>query len=230
MTKIKIKDKKKAMLNLYKFIILVGIIFCLLILIGSISINKNQDQNKVVVVQPSQIPILTIPPTSTPEIMTVLNDKNIVQTVETKPLTSRELFTKFFPDQDYDKTVDVLSKVLRKEAGVVKSKTNRACVIWCILNRVDKKMRGDTIIKCATSDHQFCYRKRTTYSETISNIVKDVLYRWLREKNGEINVGRVLPPQYTFFYGNGKYNVFRNQYKFRGCKSIKPIHSDVYGD
>ena len=33
------------------------------------------------------------------------------------------------------------------------------------------------------------------------------------EKEGNENVGRVLPPHYNWFHGDGRHNHFRNAYK-----------------
>jgi len=144
--------------------------------------------------------------------------------------TPEEIFANLYPGEDYNQTIVVLAKLLKGEAGGVKSDTNKACVIWCVLNRVDVKMRGDTVIECAVSVHQFSYRKRNQVKESFVKIAKDVLDRWLLEKTGETDVGRVLPKNYCYFYGNGRYNVFRNQYKIHGSKKITPKHSDVYAD
>ena len=134
--------------------------------------------------------------------------------------------------ENYDETVIVLAKVLYGEARGVKSATNKACVIWCVLNRVDDRnqfKKDTTIIKAATRKYQFAYKSR--YPATPENIaiVKDVLARWELEKQGVQDVGRVLPKDYTFFRGNGKYNIFRNVFRGGGSK-ITPIHSAIYGD
>jgi hypothetical protein len=149
---------------------------------------------------------------------------------EERERTPREMFTKLFPGEDYDETLDVLAKVLRGEASGVKSDTNKACVIWCVLNRVDVQMRGETIIQCAKSMHQFNYHKRTPVVDSFRAIAEDVLTRWMREKMGDTDVGRVLPADYCFFYGNGRYNVFRDQYVISGSEKLMPVHSEVYQD
>lgn len=147
---------------------------------------------------------------------------------EEKP-SAEEIFAGLYPSEDYDKTVNVLAKLLWGEARGVKSDTNKACVIWCILNRVDEKMRGDTVIECAVASHQFNYNKRFPVKESLKKIAKDVLDRWLLEKTGETKVGRVLPKRYCYFSGNGRHNIFRSQYKIHGSKKLKPIRSKVYG-
>ncbi|MHB1315729.1 MAG: hypothetical protein ACYCX2_09640 [Christensenellales bacterium] len=133
--------------------------------------------------------------------------------------------------EDYDRTVIVLAKVLYGEARGVKSITNKASVVWCVLNRVDNTQefkRDTTPIKAATRRHQFAYRSR--YPATPENIaiVKDVLARWELEKQGVEDVGRVLPKEFTFFCGKGNYNLFRDQY--RGGTKITQLHSAIYGD
>ena len=40
----------------------------------------------------------------------------------------------------------------------------------------------------------------------------DFIDRWQREKQGETDVGRVLPPEYLFFGGDGKHNTFRTEW------------------
>lgn len=147
-----------------------------------------------------------------------------------KKLAPREIFAALYPGEDYDKTVAVLAKVLQGEARGVKSDTNKAAVVWCVLNRVDAGMRGDTVIECAVAANQFNYHRKARPSESLKAIAKDVLDRWLREKYGETDVGRVLPKDYCFFHGNGKYNVFRNRYKIKGSKKVVPVRSEYYED
>jgi hypothetical protein len=99
-----------------------------------------------------------------------------------------------------------------------------------VLNRADEGMRGETVIECATSPHQFCYSKSFQAEESLVRIAQDVLDRWLMEKTGETDVGRVLPNNYCFFSGNGSYNIFRDKYRIHGSNKLTPVHSEVYGD
>ena len=147
-----------------------------------------------------------------------------------KKPSPREMFASLYPGEDYDKTVAVLAKVLQGEARGVKSDTNKAAVVWCVLNRVDAGMRGDTVIECAVAANQFNYHRKARPSESFKAIAKDVLNRWLREKYGETDVGRILPKNYLFFHGNGRYNVFRNRYKIKESKKIVPVRSEYYED
>ena len=48
----------------------------------------------------------------------------------------------------------------------------------------------------------------------IETLVLDVLGRWEAEKQGQENVGRTLPTEYLFFWGDGWHNHFTT--KFQG--------------
>ena len=96
------------------------------------------------------------------------------------------------------------------------SKTEQAAVIWCILNRVDSSIRymPDNIIDVVTQKHQFLgYVKTFPVTKKIRELVIDVLTRWEMEKAGVENVGRVLPPEYMWFHGDGWHNHFRDAYR-----------------
>ena len=96
------------------------------------------------------------------------------------------------------------------------SETEQAAVIWCILNRVDSSIRymPDNIIDVVTQKHQFLgYVKTFPVTEKIRELVIDVLTRWEMEKAGVKNVGRVLPPEYMWFHGDGRHNHFRDSYR-----------------
>lgn len=99
------------------------------------------------------------------------------------------------------------------------SKVEQAAVIWCILNRVDSGYSktgnpSTDIIRVVTQPYQFVgYRAGNPVTDDIYNLTIDVLTRWVREKNGETEVGRVLPKEYLYFHGDGVRNHFRNAYR-----------------
>ena len=96
------------------------------------------------------------------------------------------------------------------------SETEQAAIIWCILNRVDSSIRymPDNIIDVVTQKHQFLgYVKTFPVTKKIKKLVIDVLTRWEMEKAGVENVGRVLPPEYMWFHGDGRHNHFRDSYR-----------------
>lgn len=111
--------------------------------------------------------------------------------------------------------VELIGRTIWGEAGGVKSKAERAAVAWCILNRVDGW--GQTIEEVVTAPHQFKgYRPADKWGECPQrylDLAADVLTRWYAEKAGAEDVGRVLPPQYRFFIGDGKRNHFSIKWK-----------------
>lgn len=56
----------------------------------------------------------------------------------------------------------------------------------------------------------FGINESTTVDDSLLDLASDVLWRWNSEKNGEAEVGRVLPKEYTYFAGRGGHNYFRN--------------------
>lgn len=109
------------------------------------------------------------------------------------------------------KDIEDIAKVLYLECRGAPSETQRACVVWCILNRVDD--RESTIYQVITAKHQFAYRENTPLREDLVLLAEDVLERWAREKQGEVDVGRVLPKDYEYFVDDYKGgNIFRNKY------------------
>lgn len=102
------------------------------------------------------------------------------------------------------------TKVMVAEAGGVYPLSHRAAVVWCILNRVDAT--GSSISSIITAPHQFAWFPSKSYSQEQYDLVKDIFTRWLLEKEGFENVGRVLPKEYKWFHGDGSQNHFRNAY------------------
>lgn len=113
----------------------------------------------------------------------------------------------------YYKESDIvmLAKLMYQECGGVPSDTEKACVVWTVLNRVDEY--GETIYEVVTAKNQFAYYEDRPIDDVLYQLAEDVLTRWNNEKNGEVDVGRVLPPDYLWFSGDGEHNHFRNAYK-----------------
>lgn len=96
------------------------------------------------------------------------------------------------------------------------SKMEQAAVAWCILNRVDSDLPyiPNSIREVVTQKGQFHgYSKDFPVDDDIYDLAVDVIERWQREKLGEENVGRVLPKEYLYFYGDGKRNHFTVDWK-----------------
>ena len=116
---------------------------------------------------------------------------------------------------EYDEELDMLAKLVYREARGVKSKMEQAAVIWCVLNRVDSG-RYDSISDATTARSQFAWNPRTPINEDLRELAQDVVTRWLLEQCGVSDVGRVLPKEYLFFAGRNGRNRFRIGYRTRG--------------
>lgn len=111
-----------------------------------------------------------------------------------------------------DEEVTVLAKMVWGEARGVPSDTEKAAVVWCVLNRVDQGY--GSIITVVTTPNQFIgYRKNNQLDDELITLCIDVLTRWYAEKDGQVDVGRVLPKDYLWFSGDGSRNHFRNAYR-----------------
>ena len=133
-----------------------------------------------------------------------------VQESKIENISSEDIST----TDSYDEEAQYIAKVVWAEARGC-SRTEQAAVIWCILNRVDSDIRNmpDDIISVVTAPNQFAYRDSSPITDELYELAKDVISRWEREKNGETNVGRVLPKEYLWFHGDGTNNHFRDAFK-----------------
>ena len=108
--------------------------------------------------------------------------------------------------------IDYIAKTVWGEARGL-SRTHQAGVIWTILNRYDEGKFGNGVIEVVTAPSQFAgYRSGNPVDPEIRELVVDVLDRYLQEKAGTKNVGRVLPKEYLYFRGNGRVNLFSKEW------------------
>ncbi len=108
--------------------------------------------------------------------------------------------------------VELIGRTIWGEAKGVKSKAERAAVAWCILNRVDKWDK--TIEEVVTAPMQFLgYTPEGECPQEHLDLAADVLTRWNAEKEGAENVGRTLPADYLYFYGDGERNHFSIEWR-----------------
>ncbi len=143
----------------------------------------------------------TATPTPTTEVITLEHTEVIPTTPE--------------PARDWMAEAEVLAKTVYGEARGC-STTEQAAVIWCILNRVDDggSYWPDDIIGVATQDSQFHgWDEAHPVLPELYELALDVIDRWQREKEGERNVGRVLPSDYFYFHGDGLHNHFRQDWR-----------------
>lgn len=111
-----------------------------------------------------------------------------------------------------DEEVIVLAKMLWGEARGVSYDAEKAACVWCVLNRVDHGY-GDIITVVTTPEQFVGYNAKNPIDDDLITLCIDVLSRWYAEKDGQIEVGRVLPADYLWFSGDGERNHFRNAYR-----------------
>lgn len=110
-----------------------------------------------------------------------------------------------------DDEIRLIAQVIWAEARGVDSRMEQAAVAWCILNRVDAGY--GSIEEVVTAPAQFAYRRGLPVKEAMYELAKDVAARWVQEKRGAVEVGRVLPEDYLWFAGHGGHNWFRCEYR-----------------
>ena len=122
----------------------------------------------------------------------------------------KEGYTVYFTESD----IEMLARLMWLEAGGIASDTEKACVAWTALNILDSPLyKGNTIEEVVTYPGRFYYKKSAKVYDDLYALAEDVLIRWNNEKNGETDVGRVLPNNYFYFAGDGKHNYFRDAYR-----------------
>ena len=105
-----------------------------------------------------------------------------------------------------------LASVTKNEYNGMASQTHLAAVMWTVLNRVDSPAYPNTVEGVLTAPNQFAYWGiHQNIDPGLLILAQDVLARWNTERNGSTEqVGRVLPPDYVNFHGDGKFNHFKN--------------------
>jgi len=116
------------------------------------------------------------------------------------------------PDVPSQQDVNLLAKVAFLESRGVPSVTERACVMWTMLNRVDAGY--GTLKRVVTAPNQFAYSPTVhpvnCHGFDFRDLAKDVLLRYSLEKKGFTGMTRVLPKDFLWFNGYNGHNRFRN--------------------
>lgn len=133
----------------------------------------------------------------------------VIETIEEMAEPIQPIYVKDYATQE---EIEMIAKVLYREARGVEDKDQIAAVAWCILNRVDHPNHPNTIKEVITQPEQFAWVEDTPVEDWLLELANDVVYRWCLEKEGQENVGRTLPKGYCFFIGDGKYNHFRQNF------------------
>ena len=112
----------------------------------------------------------------------------------------------YIPNQD---EVEALARMLYGGARGIASDMEKAACVWCVLNRIDDPRFPDTVLEVLEAPNQFVgYSPKHPLLPELVELATDVLTRYNAEKQGENEVGRVLPTEYCFFTGDGRNNHF----------------------
>ena len=106
--------------------------------------------------------------------------------------------------------VDALARTLYGECRGCSELQQRA-VAWTIFNRVDNSDFPNSLIEVVSQPYQFAgYSESFPVTDELEAMARDCLIDW---HNGE---GRVLGPEYLYFTGNGRINIFTTEYGGKG--------------
>ena len=116
-------------------------------------------------------------------------------------------YTMYFTEEDAAE----VAKMLWGEARGC-TRDNQIKCAWVVCNRVDDERFPDTIQGVLEQPHQFHgYDPAYPVTDELYSIAFDVLTRWSYEKQG-VPVRRELPKSFLWFTGNGRENIFREEY------------------
>lgn len=111
-----------------------------------------------------------------------------------------------------EEEINLLAKLIWSESRGIKSDMHKAAIVWSVTNRITTLYRGCIKDLLYSGAYRKSYKKLPIVDE-FKDIAEDVLNRYIQELNGVEDVGRILPKEYIFWYGDGEYNYFRNKYK-----------------
>lgn len=104
---------------------------------------------------------------------------------------------------------ECIARMLWGECRGVETTAEKAACVWVVLNRVDDARYPDTIQDVIRQPHQFHgYSRSNPVDPGLLAIAEDVLARWRAEPSCIGEIGRVLPANMLFFYGDGQRNHF----------------------
>lgn len=135
---------------------------------------------------------------------------------ELASVESQELALNQFLADNAQNAKDMAGVMYAESRGLSAYEMSMIC--WCILNRYDTQRYGETLHSVIWAKSQFAHSTRTV-SDNGTDLVwlaNDVLSRWYREQQGEVEVGRTLPQGYCFYYGDGYHNNFRMKNSGKG--------------
>ena len=105
-----------------------------------------------------------------------------------------------------DELAELAGRAIWGEAGGIPDEAQRAAVVWCACNRADAWGLSMDDVLVGSQFHGLL--KRGTVPTEHIELARDVLARWALEHEGWQDVGRTIAPEYLYFYGNGRENIY----------------------
>ena len=105
-----------------------------------------------------------------------------------------------------DELVELAGHAIWGEAGNVPSTARQAAVLWVACNRVDAW--GKTFDEVLIGSQFNGLWETRPAPEAYNELARDVLARWALEHEGWQDVGRTIAPEYLYFYGDGRENIY----------------------
>lgn len=106
--------------------------------------------------------------------------------------------------------VTALAKTLYGECRGCSELQQRA-VAWTIFNRVDSEQFPDSLIEVVSQPYQFAgYSESFPVTAELEALARDCLEDW------HFGRERVLEPDFCFFFGNGRINIYSTEYGGKG--------------
>ena len=134
-------------------------------------------------------------------VMHVLTTLALLCSLSLEPVTPWE------PEQA---DVDALARTLYGECRGCSELQQRA-VAWTVFNRVDSSEFPNSLIEVVSQPYQFAgYSESFPVTAELEALARDCLTDWHYERE------RVLEPDFCFFFGNGRINIFSTEYGGKG--------------
>ncbi len=155
---------------------------------------------------------LNLPTPEEQEVIAAATAKAQILAATDMKVTTKAKAKPMVEEKHYSEDIYIIgAKMLNGEAGGISSMTERSACLWIACNRVLDERYPDTLEEVITQKSQFNgYRKNQKYTDADYELAVDVFERFYREQNGETaeEVGRSLPKDYLYFWGDGKHNHF----------------------
>lgn len=107
--------------------------------------------------------------------------------------------------------VRIVAQTVFGESSVC-SREEQRLVAWCICNRVDAGLWGDTITDVVNPTQFNGYDPECDVPEEYLDIAREVLEEWSSGQPADVCPPYADSPDYLYFYGDGYHNWFRKDW------------------